>query len=165
MDIVKRGGAAFVDILLVSVVFVPIVTSTENNSQVLHDILQLIPFGLILNKDVLYGKSAGKRFFGYVVTSRDSGKPASPLKCLIRNITIFIYPIEVVIMFFNPANMRIGDYLAGTKVERCPPSGLALAWNELKNVRFKFHSLFCILITVIVLALIGSFLGIDTFSF
>ena len=162
MDVVKRAFAVLIDMLVVSVIFVPITMLVRDESQTLYDIVSLVPFGIILNKDALYGKSVGKRILGYVVISEEN--PASPLKCLIRNITFFIYPIEAIVLLFNPSNKRIGDYLVNTRVEKCPPSRLGLARDELKNAQFGLHSVLCFAITIIILVLIGGFLGMDTFS-
>ena len=39
---------------------------------------------------------------------------ASSLKCLIRNITIILWPIEVIVVLVSPSR-RIGDFIAGTE--------------------------------------------------
>jgi uncharacterized RDD family membrane protein YckC len=71
---------------------------------------------LYLNKDMFRGKSIAKRSFKHEVIDIKTGEVASPLKCLLRNITIPVWPIEVIAVLVNPSR-RIGDYIAGTSVE------------------------------------------------
>jgi uncharacterized RDD family membrane protein YckC len=68
-----------------------------------------------LNKDLVNGRSIAKRFLNFQVVEFKSGKPASPFKCLIRNLTAILWPLEVVAVALRPSR-RIGDLLARTKV-------------------------------------------------
>lgn len=70
---------------------------------------------ILLNKDFYNGKSIGKRYFGYQVFDFHTNIPASEIKCMLRNITFIIWPIEIIVSFFNPSR-RLGDMIAGTKV-------------------------------------------------
>ncbi len=80
-------------------------------------------FGLIIfilvslyfNKDILNGRSPAKRILKFQVVDYDTNLTATPLKCLLRNLTIIIWPIEVLVTLFNPSQ-RLGDKLAKTKV-------------------------------------------------
>jgi uncharacterized RDD family membrane protein YckC len=74
-----------------------------------------ILFSLYFNKDILNGRSPGKRICRLQVVDAITNQTAKPLKCLLRNLTIIIWPIEVVITLFNPTQ-RLGDKLAHTKV-------------------------------------------------
>ncbi|MFD1096126.1 RDD family protein [Salegentibacter chungangensis] len=78
-------------------------------------IVMLIMFSVYLNKDAIKGKSPGKRILGFVIVDNKTGKIATPVKALIRNITLVIWPIEVLVSIFS-TQRRIGDYIAGTKV-------------------------------------------------
>jgi uncharacterized RDD family membrane protein YckC len=71
---------------------------------------------IFLNKDIYFGKSIGKHFIGLRVLSSRTGNAASPIQCLIRNLFLFLWPLEALILFFSPKR-RIGDMVAGTKVE------------------------------------------------
>lgn len=72
-------------------------------------------FSLYLNKDAIGGKSPAKRILGFVILNNKTNKVANPLRLLIRNLPIVIWPIEVIVsIFFH--ERRIGDYIAGTKV-------------------------------------------------
>lgn len=73
-------------------------------------------FSLFLNKDIFFGKSIGKSFVGLRVVSSKTGDPATPIQCMIRNLFVVIWPIEALMLFFSPKR-RIGDFVAGTRVE------------------------------------------------
>ena len=70
---------------------------------------------IYLNKDILRGKSPAKRKLGFQVISIKTGLPASKAQCLIRNLFITIWPIEVIITLFSK-DRRLGDFIAGSKV-------------------------------------------------
>ncbi len=80
--------------------------------------LILMCFGMALyfNKDMIQGKSIAKRALKQEVVDIKTGEVASALKCFVRNLTIAIWPIEVIVVLISPAR-RIGDFIAGTRVE------------------------------------------------
>ena len=80
-----------------------------------YSIYNFFVLSIFLNKDALSGMSIGKRISGFKIVDFNSGKIASPLKCLIRNSTILVWPIELVFVFVN-RNRRLGDFIAGTKL-------------------------------------------------
>jgi uncharacterized RDD family membrane protein YckC len=49
------------------------------------------------------------------VVDNNSGSTATPLQCLIRNIFVILWPVEVIVALFNQ-RQRIGDRLAGTRL-------------------------------------------------
>ena len=71
---------------------------------------------LYFNKDAIQGKSIAKRALKQEVVDVKTGEVASSVKCLIRNITIVLWPIEVIVVLVSPSR-RIGDFIAGTKVD------------------------------------------------
>lgn len=75
----------------------------------------LILLFLILNKDCVNGMSAGKRTFGYRIIDYKSKEEATDFQCMIRNITMYIWPLEAIMVLINP-NRRIGDFIAKTEV-------------------------------------------------
>lgn len=79
--------------------------------------LMVMIFGMSLyfNKDIIQGKSLAKRALKQEVINNKTREVASPIKCLIRNITIVLWPIEVIAVLINPSR-RIGDFIAGTKI-------------------------------------------------
>jgi len=72
----------------------------------------------ILNKDLCNGRSIAKRILGFQIIDVKTNKVASDYKCMLRNITIIIFPLEVVVALLNKER-RIGDLLAGTKLLEC----------------------------------------------
>ena len=79
-------------------------------------LIMVLGLSLYFNKDMIQGKSIAKRALKQEVVDIKTGEVASSLKCLIRNITIALWPIEVIAVLINPPR-RIGDFIAGTKVD------------------------------------------------
>jgi uncharacterized RDD family membrane protein YckC len=77
--------------------------------------MNLLGFSLYFNKDIYLGRSIAKRFLKLQVVDVKTGMPANPLRCLVRNLTIAVWPIEVIMALIN-SERRLGDYLAGTKL-------------------------------------------------
>jgi len=77
--------------------------------------IYLIGFAIYFCKDCINGRSIAKRILKLQIVDNSTGKVASPLKCLIRNLFCVLWPIEVIIALTNP-NRRIGDKVAGTKL-------------------------------------------------
>jgi uncharacterized RDD family membrane protein YckC len=75
----------------------------------------LLGFAIYLCKDIIHGRSIGKRVTNTQVVDNKTGHPATPLQTLIRNITCIIWPVEVIIILVNPER-RIGDRIAGTRI-------------------------------------------------
>lgn len=78
-------------------------------------VIIILLFSLYFNKDILNGQSIGKRLLKLQVIDNVTKTVASPLKCLLRNITIIIWPVEVIVVLFTPAR-RLGDRIANTSV-------------------------------------------------
>lgn len=72
-------------------------------------------FSLYFNKDILNGQSPAKKILRLQVVDRATNEAANPLRCLLRNLTILIWPIEVIVILFSPSQ-RLGDKIANTKV-------------------------------------------------
>lgn len=84
-----------------------------------------------LAKDILRGKSAGKRIIGLQIVNIETGLPASLTRTLIRNLTIVIWPIEVFITLFSKQR-RLGDFIAGTEVIQSDKEELSTMIDEIK---------------------------------
>ena len=78
--------------------------------------IMLFGMSLYFNKDMVQGKSIAKRALRQEVVNIKNGEVASSLKCLVRNLTIVIWPIEVIVVLASPSR-RLGDLIAGTRVE------------------------------------------------
>jgi hypothetical protein len=57
----------------------------------------------------------GKRVLEFQVFNNRTGQPAGPLRCLVRNFTILLWPVEVIAALVN-MERRIGDHIAGTRL-------------------------------------------------
>ncbi len=124
------------------------------------DILTLIPFSLIMvalvNKDIIGGQSAVHRLLGYQVVDAMSNKQASKVKCMLRNVTAPLWPIEAIFLLANPKR-RLGDFIAGTSLIEVESSDPELILIEIKNTKFDKEaklSLFISTIWIIVFVLI-----------
>ena len=91
----------------------------------------MLVFIIYFCKDILNGKSPAKRLLGLQVIDLKTGQPASKLQTIIRNITIPLWPLEVLYTLFSK-DRRIGDLLAGTKVEISTKESLDTIPKELK---------------------------------
>lgn len=80
-----------------------------------YTIFYLLIFSTFFNKDAIRGKSPAKKILNLIVVNNKTGRIATPINSVIRNLTIIIAPIELIFIFFSPER-RIGDYIAGTKV-------------------------------------------------
>lgn len=97
------------------------------------DITIISFLSIYLNKDILNGRSFAKRYLGQIIIDNKSGAPASELKCLIRNLTIPFWFIEI--FFIISPSRRFGDFIAGTKVVRVEKATLNHSLSELKNAK------------------------------
>lgn len=93
----------------------------------------IILFSLFLNKDIFFGKSIGKSFAGLRVVSSRTGNPASPIQCLVRNLFLLLWPLEALVLFFSPKK-RIGDIVAGTKVQQSTEIGHENNWRYIQVI-------------------------------
>ena len=69
-----------------------------------------------IGKDAINGQSIGKRITKIKVVD-EKGCIANIFKCIIRNITIYIWPVEALLVLFD--KKKLGDRLAGTSVVEC----------------------------------------------
>jgi uncharacterized RDD family membrane protein YckC len=82
--------------------------------------VNIFAFSLYFNKDIFLGRSIAKRTLKLQIVDIKTNKPANPLKCLVRNLTIILWPIEVIASLVNNER-RIGDYIAGTGLTTYDP--------------------------------------------
>jgi uncharacterized RDD family membrane protein YckC len=76
-----------------------------------------ISFFLFLLKDALNGKSIGKKIMGLAVRdSRDYNKTPNILILFLRNIFLILWPVELIIIFIDKKNQRLGDIILGATV-------------------------------------------------
>lgn len=77
--------------------------------------LSIFGFALLLCKDCINGQSPAKRIIKLQVVDNKTGEVATPIQCFVRNITLLILPIEIIVALVRP-DRRIGDKIAGTKL-------------------------------------------------
>ncbi|HVS98192.1 MAG TPA: RDD family protein [Puia sp.] len=78
-------------------------------------VYDVFAFSLYFCKDVFSGRSVAKRILGFQVVNHATGLPAGPVRCLVRNFTLLLWPVEVIVSMVN-VNRRMGDHLAGTRL-------------------------------------------------
>lgn len=137
-----RLSTMFLDHLILCFILIPIfilvdfVLDTNAPSTISES--SILSFGLLVflyyNKDFVNGRSIAKRITGFVVVDRITGKPASSLKCFVRNLTIVIWPLEVIFSLTSPKR-RLGDFLAGTKLVKTSKASIWSFFNEAKSIR------------------------------
>lgn len=76
-----------------------------------YDYLALLAPTMYLCKDIIGARSLGKRLLNLQIVSERDRKAASPARRVIRNVTLLIWPIELLIAMLNPSR-RLGDRLA-----------------------------------------------------
>jgi uncharacterized RDD family membrane protein YckC len=77
--------------------------------------VNLIGFALYFCKDCINGQSIAKRILKLQVVDNETGLIANPMKCFVRNLSIVLWPVEVLVSLTN-SNKRLGDRIAGTKL-------------------------------------------------
>jgi len=75
----------------------------------------LIGFALYFCKDMFNGRSISKRILKLQVVDNKTGKAATPIQCVVRNLFCVFWPIEVFVAV-NNTSRRLGDKVAGTKL-------------------------------------------------
>jgi uncharacterized RDD family membrane protein YckC len=97
-------------------------------------------FGLLLvfylNKDFFNGRSPAKRLLHLQVLDA-SGRPANELRCFLRNVTFFLWPLEVLVLLLGRRG-RLGDALAGTRVSAVTND--SSWWQDMRAYRLTHYS-------------------------
>ncbi|GEP98890.1 hypothetical protein CCY01nite_51500 [Chitinophaga cymbidii] len=91
----------------------------------------LLGFAIYFCKDSINGRSIAKRILKMQVVDNRTGRPASPLQCVVRNLFCILWPVEVLVTFGSP-DRRIGDMVAGTRVDEFDPANVAQGKSSLK---------------------------------
>lgn len=87
-------------------------------------------FSTYFNKDIFNGRSPAKRILKMQVIDNKTGQVANPLKCLVRNLTIPLWPLEVIFIFIYPKR-RLGDKIAGTRIDYIEnPEKTKMDWSK-----------------------------------
>ena len=154
-----RLGSMLLDHFIMCFVLVPLMIFIDfvRESSVPFD-LPVWQFYLIvaiyLNKDAVLGQSVAKRLLGLQVHDGKTGQPANEFQCFLRNLTIPVWPIEVIAVLISPSR-RIGDAIAGTRTvvsEKRPPLSII---SDLRGRRPNRRTLLMLITACIYLALLA----------
>ena len=112
-------GMVFVVIILVIIAAIIFFAEDVENSEpifpVIMFLLALIVYPIYFNKDAFGGRSPAKRILKLIVVDHKTNEVATPIQTVIRNVTLFFWPVEVIYTLTSP-DRRLGDYIAGTRV-------------------------------------------------
>lgn len=128
-QIKDRIFSALIDFLIASLLTIPLLfifLKLVNEDYLGIKISAIIALVITFyqSKDMVYGRSIGKRIMKLSVKDIKSGKDANEISSLIRNLTLIIFPAEflfMIISFFLPSR-RLGDFIANTIVIKTPNS-------------------------------------------
>lgn len=113
-----RYIAFVIDFLLPTVIIMVLYTIVEyalnKNDPYPTAMAWILVFSLIL-KDI-FGNSFGKRLFGLKIVSMIDGQKPTINQLILRNLLVFLLPIEAFMVVSKPDHRRIGDFLAKTQV-------------------------------------------------
>lgn len=114
--IAKRCLALFIDmIIIMALAFIIMISAELLLTKVYWQlVLSCLPFTLFLTKDCFTGMSIGRKAMGISVVNAVNKQVANPWKAYLRNIFIFIWPLELIVLAIS--NQRIGDMLTKTEV-------------------------------------------------
>jgi uncharacterized RDD family membrane protein YckC len=119
--------------------------------------LSLIAFNLmmivLINKDFCKGQSPVHRKLGYQVVDSKTNLPASKLKCMLRNVTAPVWPLEVIFFLAYPKR-RLGDFIAGTSLVQVTPTDPESILEDIRNTSFDKDLLFTLVLSIIWITLL-----------
>ena len=107
-----------------------------------------------LNKDFFNGRGPAKRLLHLQVLDASS-RPANELRCFLRNMTFFLWPLEVLVLLPGRRG-RLGDVLAGTHVGPVTKDTTSW-WQDVRAHRFTRYSYYTLAATITYLLLLQTF--------
>lgn len=112
---------------------------------------------IYMNKDFIKGKSISKRILGLRVVNYNTGESASNFKCFLRNMTIPIWPLEVIFSLFSPTR-RLGDLIANTKLEISNKEQASSILQDFKAEKLSQNILLTLLVGIIYMLVLWCFM-------
>jgi len=100
-----------------------------------------------LNKDLVNGQGIVNRHFGYRVVDADTEITSTPIKCMLRNLTVILFPFEFV--YLQWSDKRLGDIIFGTKLLKVKPTVPETILIELRDYKWSMSALFSVLIPLL----------------
>ncbi len=119
----RRIGAFFIDINICAVILLPVaILGTFVQFDFLSRLGAISGMLLLMFKDLYHPDgSFGKKMLGLVITiDRDEESEDIRYYKVIRNITLLLWPVEVLVVILNKGR-RLGDIMAKSSVEICAP--------------------------------------------
>ena len=102
---------------------------------------------IALNKDLVNGQGIVNRNFGYRVVDDDTEMTSTPIKCMLRNLTVILFPFEF--FFLQRSDRRLGDLLFGTKLLKVTPTSPETILTELRGYKWNINALISVMIPLI----------------
>lgn len=102
----------FISMILINIIFI-FFNREPDDGLVIRVFSLFVVCGLLLKDG--FGQSLGKRLGKFRIVTADGQKP--PIyKLILRNITTFIWPIELIAIAISESNTRFSDKLLGLRV-------------------------------------------------
>jgi uncharacterized RDD family membrane protein YckC len=115
---IERLVAAFIDNMCVAFCCSPLFLLALNIRSVWATALLGAGYvTLLLLKDIS-PLSIGKRLMKFEICSASTGESATVKQRILRNITLFVWPVEVVVLLLSSDDRRLTDKMFGTVVKR-----------------------------------------------
>jgi uncharacterized RDD family membrane protein YckC len=115
-------------------------------------IINFFLFIVASNKDFFGGQSIVHRTYGYKVVDDKTNMTANEIKCLTRNLTAILFPIEFVFVLIN-RQRRLGDFIAGTRLVKVEKADPELILKEIENTDMGQKSKLPLTISIILFAI------------
>ena len=164
ISVKTRLSAMLADHIFMCILLIPPIMpfqfmSMANDSNPLESvwIFWLLIF-VYFNKDGFSSRSKSKRLFGLQIIDFRSGQPATTLQCYLRNLTIPLWPLEVLISTISPRR-RLGDIIAGTSVKSTDKLPASSILNDIKSVRFDKQAILILPVALIYSLLLNSLIN------
>lgn len=115
---IKRLMAAIIDHFIVCIIVLVVPILTELGPSAAELLLYVMPpyVALMIIKDIP-PLCLGKRVLGLEIIDLETGKSATVKQRILRNITILIWPIEIIVMLASSNGRRLADNLLKTGVQ------------------------------------------------
>lgn len=111
IDLIGFGVTAIILIKIFFLVF------SNHFIEIKFSIFLALIITFVQTKDIISGKSFGKRVTGLVVKDANTGKDANEIQAFIRNLTLVVFPLELYFIFLAQlTSRRLGDVIANTVV-------------------------------------------------
>ncbi len=155
LTVFAKIGSSLLDVFMFQALFriMKYALQIDGTNMLLSGILIILFITAYLNKDAFKGQSPAKRLLKIQVVDFNTGKIASPSRCLLRNLTFLIFIIEIPFMLINPQR-RLGDQLAGTIIKPYDPNIIPDDVIESKPLHSIFISLIGVTVIFTIIALI-----------